>query len=741
MSLANKLFDGERMLGTELGDGSDDPAEFDKLMDGVLAPINQAQPLTAAFTDLLDEPMVELREQNELLWQRVEEQGRQLEALSGLASRVAELEADRDLEKAESEARRAEETAARAKAVKDAVLLQSNRIANRAFRRAKGQFLRNCFGDWEWVMRRKRHIRKLAQTGINRWEQQSVAKSVLPWIAASRKRQVEKVAEARAKVAEAEAAQIRARADRLEEAHASHSSAAEAVRADVDKLVQADKERGDVAESEVADLRGRLAEQRDLVSTELTEVSTKLGARAEQLDSQHRQYVERSQAEREEERRQRREHLVEKTVQGVVRRWRGNIAFGAFCSWAERTERKRRIRNLAQRAAAQIDAPTVGKTFAPWLAAARAKIRERESEALKQLAADRVLEQMSESLRDQRQRAILGSLQRTVRQMQNTLLASAVRSWGDWAQHRRRTRTLMKRGIAKMEHTAVDRSFTPWLAAARAKNQRQVFATAAEKFAKKEEAEAVRMRYGQWLCAARAKQAEDRNQAADKMQGRLEEVYERLAERQHTDALVLTGLGEEFEQLRFDQAQETQQRHTQIDLINQALAAFADQVDDNAALQRRRRIERKIARALLRVRFGAAQDCLLGWLEYAKHRKRVMTLAAKAGLRIQNSKVASFFCPWLMAARGRLQHQAKSKAEKFESLEYRVLRLDGTLTSHEKHSSEMIEDVVEQLDEVKTTVERCVAGLAAEQAAEHALDEADVRVPPLPTLPLLKKLA
>ena len=70
-----------------------------------------------------------------------------------------------------------------------------------------------------------------------------------------------------------------------------------------------------------------------------------------------------------------------------------------------------------------------------------------------------------------------------------------------------------------------------------------------------------------------------------------------------------------------------------------------------------------------------------------------------------------------------------------------MLRLDGTLTSHEKHSSEMIEDVVEQLDEVKTTVERCVAGLAAEQAAEHALDEADVRVPPLPTLPLLKKLA
>ena len=39
----------------------------------------------------------------------------------------------------------------------------------------------------------------------------------------------------------------------------------------------------------------------------------------------------------------------------------------------------------------------------------------------------------------------------------------------------------------------------------------------------------------------------------------------------------------------------------------------------------------------------------------------------------------------------------------------------------------MIEDIVEQLDEVKTTVERCVAGLAAEQAAEHALDEADVR--------------
>jgi hypothetical protein len=58
------------------------------------------------------------------------------------------------------------------------------------------------------------------------------------------------------------------------------------------------------------------------------------------------------------------------------------------------------------------------------------------------------------------------------------------------------------------------------------------------------------------------------------------------------------------------------------------------------------------------------------------------------------------FRPWLVEARNRDQRSARSKSDGFEALEYRVLRLDGTLTAHEQHSASMFGDIVEQMGQM-----------------------------------------
>ena len=84
---------------------------------------------------------------------------------------------------------------------------------------------------------------------------------------------------------------------------------------------------------------------------------------------------------------------------------------------------------------------------------------------------------------------------------------------------------------------------------------------------------------------------------------------------------------------------------------------------------------------------------------------------------------------------------ALTRSQLREEIGRGLRELENLMGSHILETRSALNRIESNLDEVKTTVERCVAGLAAEQAAEHALDEADVRVPPLPTLPLLKKLA
>ena len=93
------------------------------------------------------------------------------------------------------------------------------------------------------------------------------------------------------------------------------------------------------------------------------------------------------------------------------------------------------------------------------------------------------------------------------------------------------------------------------------------------------------------------------------------------------------------------------------------------------------------------------------WSELTRSRKRVQKLTVQAAHVMQNVSVANAFRPWLLAARDKIQTNIRTKTDGLESMEYRVLRLDGTLTAHEQHSAALIDDIVEQLDQVRDEAE------------------------------------
>eukprot|EP01043_Picozoa_sp_COSAG02_P057873 COSAG02_NODE_7104_length_3184_cov_6.937115_2_plen_964_part_01 len=360
-------------------------------------------------------------------------------------------------------------------------------------------------------------------------------------------------------------------------------------------------------------------------------------------------------------------------------------------------------------------------------------------------------------------------------------------AWRVWAWSCRRSRVLGMRAVLVMEQGVVRGSFLPWLIAARKKVQRRNFVSAAEMFDSHRQLKIERAiarattkvtleliqaafegwinctrrklrievltekhminlelgslgaLYRVWLSAARAKQASGHQGADARTKERLEVLCERLAERQHTDAVMLGGLAEEFEQLRFDQTEETQQRHTQVALINEALQAFAGQVDDQNAQQRHRKIQKRIARSSTRVRVGLALDYFSAWLDRTRKKKRLQKLKLETVHVLEDAHLAHAFTPWLVAARQKIQSNITTKTDAIESMEYRVLRLDGTLTSHEKQSAELLVSIVEQLgklqDDVDTTVKPQQDDLASqlesrfdylESKIEHDVEDLEV---------------
>jgi hypothetical protein len=192
----------------------------------------------------------------------------------------------------------------------------------------------------------------------------------------------------------------------------------------------------------------------------------------------------------------------------------------------------------------------------------------------------------------------------------------------------------------------------------------------------------------------------------------LVDLFCSLAERHHTDAVVLGGLADEFEQLREMLEGETRKRHEQVTLLNATMQAFADQVDGHNIDKRQLSIERHCGSVAVRTKVSCMRECFGSWSAHLLYRRRLIATQHRAICRMEYGKTRALWDAWLQASRAA---QAARQSDLLAKLEYRSLRQDEGVEQHELHVANMISSMVEQLDIFRDEVDATVNQL---QAAE-----------------------
>lgn len=227
-------------------------------------------------------------------------------------------------------------------------------------------------------------------------------------------------------------------------------------------------------------------------------------------------------------------------------------------------------------------------------------------------------------------RMFVNKLQRMHGDATRGLMASVLDTWSAEVARRVTVKRIAFACINKLESGSVVRAFVPWLRKAR---------------------EISLLRKSQGSAQS------------------VEQMCKAIGDRQHVDAVVLGGLAEELDLLRGDHDEEVGQRHHQVALINSALQAFAEQVDNTEKQAHQKKIAKLCRRAALRMRMTEVAGSFAGWQNFVQRRRALRARAVQAIWTLEKPCIARVFAPWLTAAR-------RHKEMVFKAVEYRALDLE-----------------------------------------------------------------